>query len=405
MICANTATRETEQNLIGSPTRNTLSSVDNVLALRPSAEIKDFLGISRSQRSIFRSSGLLELGTEATSRSENVRVPDVSRSLLDSDIEENERFNLSSIPVCAPFTTVLASSADKAANNHGPEFFMSPPWSQSLLDSDIPESERHGLKTAIYGEAFSLGGHGTPDTSLPTIKEETEMKSRVFHQTMRQGAPRVEKGKGRAPESPPAPVAFADLDFKKSTKEFGDEMEANVHTILTSLRNYHGEINLKCHFGRMLIKPFGPSIMHSLDKAHSLPAENVCDLLLKYPRKTSFTQAVTTLPADVEFLVNMSIEETKQRIWGDAVECTVTYEFICCDHEDYDGRCEPGFIIEMDADSFETKVKSAPINFGNLNVHCTLRNWDYLISATGSKNLEEDYGDLVQAIKQSTYIA
>jgi len=59
----------------------------------------------------------------------------------------------------------------------------------------------------------------------------------------------------------------------------------------------------------------------------------------------------------------------------------------------------------MDADSFETKVKTAPLNFGNLNVHCTIRNWDYLISATGSKNLEEDYGDLIQAIKGSTYIA
>jgi hypothetical protein len=237
---------------------------------------------------------------------------------------------------------------------------------------------------------------------------------------MRQGAPRMDKGKGRASSSPPPakvdkgkgrallspppPVAFADVDPSNTTIGFVNEMEANANTILASLRNYHGEISLKCHFGRVLIKQFGPSITHSLEKQYSHPAGYVQELLLRNPRKVNFTKAITTLSADVQFLLNMRIEETNQQIWGEAVEWTVTYEYICCDHEDYNGKCAPGFVIEMDADSFGTKVKSAPFNFGNLNVHCTLRNWDYLISATGSRNLEKDYGDLVQAIKESTYI-
>jgi hypothetical protein len=362
-----------------------------------------------------------DLRNRNTSISENIRGPNTSQSLLDSDIQEDEQNNLFSIDTCAPSATTPSPFAGNTANDHGLEFFMNPYCSQSLLDSDIPESDRRSLRSANNGEGVWLGGHHTPGIALPIVREETEVKSRVFHQTMRQGAPRidkgkcrasssspaakVDKGKGRAPLSPPAPVGFVDLNLKNITKLFDNEMEANANIILASLRNYHGEISLKCHFGRMLIKPFGPSLTHSLEKPCSHPTENMRELLLKNPRKVNFTKAITTLPADVQFLLDMRITDTNQRIWGDAIEWTVTYEYICCDHEYYDGKCVPGFVIEMDADSFETKVKSSPFNFGNLNVHCTLRNWDYLISATGSRNLEEDYGDLVQAIKESTYIA
>jgi hypothetical protein len=420
-VCANTTGQETEQGFIYSPTRKSLESLnDNVIALRLTQENKDILGIPPSQRSLHRSAGISDLRSENTSKPENIRVPNNSQSLLDSDIQEDEQINLSSVDISALSATMQSSFASNTANDHGLEFFMNPYCSQSLLDSDIPESDKRSLKLARNDEGFWIGGHRMPETALPTIREETEMDSRVFHETMSQGAPRVEKvkgrastsppvakvdkGKGRAPLSPPPPVAFADVELNDTTKEFADEMEANAHIILTSLRNYHGEISLKCHFGRVLIKPFGPSITHSLEKAYSHPAEDVQGLLLRYPRKVTFTKAVTTLPADVQFFLNMKIEETNQRIWNDAVEWTVTYEYICCDHDNYIGKCAPGFIIEMDADSFETKVKSAPFNFGNLNVHCTLRNWDYLISATGSRNMEEYYGDLVQAIKESTYI-
>jgi len=418
---ANTTGQETEQDFTYSPTRKPLYSLnDNVLALRLTQKNEDFLGIPPNRRSIYRSPGMSDLRSGNVSNPENMRVPNNSQSLLDSDIQEDEQINLSSIDLSALSATMQSSFASNTANDHGLESFMNPYRSQSLLGSDIPESDRRSLNSARNDEGFWMGGHRMPETALPTIREETEMNSRVFHETIGQEAPRVEKvkgrastsprvakvekGKGRAPLSPPALVAFADVELKNTTKEFADEMEANVHTILTSLRNYNGEISLKCHFGRVLIKPFGPSIMHLLEKAYSHPAEDVQDLLLRYPRKVNFTKAITTLPADVQFFLNMKIEETNQRIWGDAVEWTVTYEYICCDHENYTGKCAPGFIIEMDADSFETKVKSAPFNFGNLNVHCTLRYWDYLISATGSRNMEEYYGDLVQAIKESTYI-
>ena len=419
---ANNTIQETEQSLIHSPVRKPLDSLsDNVLALRLAQENKEFLGIPPNRRSIYRSPGMSDLRIDNTSKSENIRAPHNSQSLLDSDIQEDERNNLSSIDVAIPSAAMLSSSAINTANDQGLKSIMNPYCSQSLLDSDIPESDRCSLKEARNYEGFWLGGHRTSETALPTIREETEVNSRVFHETMRQGAPRMDKGKGRAsspppaakvdkgkdraPLSPPPPVAFADLKLNNTIKEFIDEMEANAHTILASLRNYHGEISLKCHFGRVLIKPFGPYITHSLEKQYSHPAENVQDLLLKYPRKINFTKAVTTLPVDVQFFLSMRIEESNQRIWSDALEWTVTYEYICCDHEDYNGKCAPGFVIEMDADSFETNVKSAPFNFGNLYVHCTLRNWDYLISATGSRNLEEDYRDLVQAIKESTYIA
>jgi hypothetical protein len=421
-MCANTTAQETELSFIYSPARQPLDSLDdNVLALRLAQGDKDFLGIPPSRRSIYRSPGMSDLRSGNTSKSENIRVPDNSQSLLDSDIQEDEQNKLSSIDISAPSATMPSSYAGSTANDHGLEFFMNPYCSQSLLDSDIPESDRRTLKLVKIDEIFLSGGHRTPETTLPTIREETEVNSRVFHETMRQGAPRMDKGKGRASSSPPAakvdkgkgralpspppPVAFADVDLSNTTIGFVNEIEANANTILASLRNYHGEISLKCHFGRVLIKQFGPSITHSLEKQYSHPAGYVQELLLRNPRKVNFTKALTTLSADVQFLLNMRIEETNQQIWGEAVEWTVTYEYICCDHEDYNGKCAPGFVIEMDADSFETKVKSAPFNFGNLNVHCTLRNWDYLISATGSRNFEEDYGDLVQAIKESTYIA
>jgi hypothetical protein len=405
--CPSRFVPETEQSFDNLPAREPLDSVNkNLLPIRPEAELKDdFLSIPANRRPIYRSPGMRDLRIENISRSENIRSSNVSQSLLDSDIEDDEQKKLSNIPVSQPLRAISSTSDKINVDDRRREFFSNPYNSQSLLDSDVSDTERLDLQSG--GDGF--WGQRTPNSALPTIQEETEANSRVYPCTINQRAPRPasrsDECKDKAAVLPSASVAFEDLSLKNSTKEFDDEMKANVKIILTSLRNYNGEITLECHFGRILIKPFAPSIMHSLEKAHSVPAEHMRDLLLSNPKKIGFTKSITTLSTDMYFILNMRIEETNQRIWSDIAEWKVKYEYICCDHEDYDGKCGPGFVIEMDADSLETKVKSAPVNFGNLNVHGTLRNWDYVISATGSKNLEEDYGDLVEAIKGSTYIA
>jgi hypothetical protein len=167
--------QETEQSLVNLPALGPLDSVNNnVLALCPAAEIKDdFLGISANWRSIYRSPGMCDPRTGNTSISENSRGLDVSRSsLLDSDIQEEEQNDLSNIVISQPLRAMPSSSAYNTQNDHGLEFFMNPYCSQSILDSDIPESDRRGLKSAGNGEGFCLGVRRAPDTTLPTVREE-----------------------------------------------------------------------------------------------------------------------------------------------------------------------------------------------------------------------------------------
>jgi hypothetical protein len=324
---------------------------------------------------------------------------------------------------------VLGSSSSGTANDHGLDFFLNPYCSQSLLDNDILESDRRQLSTTEFSALEPMKGwHGSrlgdvllPVTTQPTIRRETEVESRVFHETMRQGAPKRDrgknkvhisppsspkrdKGKARASVSPHLPLVPAQPVCLISNAEYITKMQASVKFILASLRNWQGEINLQAHFGRILLKPFHPTLISSNEKPRSDPPEDVHKLLCQWPAKASLTKVISTLPADIQFFLDMK-GDTHQPLWGEAMNWTVTYEYVCCDHEDYDGKCAPGFVIEMDADSFETKVKSFPLNFGTVYVHCMMRNWDYCVSATGTRNLEEDYGDLIKEIANSTYIA
>jgi hypothetical protein len=215
--------------------------------------------------------------------------------------------------------------------------------------------------------------------------------------------PKEDKGKGEAPMSPPVPSIATQSVRLTSNAEYIIKMQASLKLILASMRNWEGELNVRAQFGRILIRPFPPALTSSNEKPRSLPREDARNLLCQNPKKVSLTKIISTLPADIQFFLDMK-GDTHQLLWGEVINWTVTYEYVCCDHQDYDGKCAPGFVMEMDADSFETKVKSFPINFGGVYVHCTMRNWDYYVSATGSRDLGENYGDLVKEIADSTYI-
>jgi hypothetical protein len=355
--------------------------------------------------------------------SENIRSPFSSQSLLDTDILDNERLKLSMSDLSCHSINLPRSSSGTVVTDHELDFFLNPYCSQSLLDNDILESDRRQLSTEKFPALEPVKAGEVPQLGdvQPTIRRETEVETRRFHETMRQGAPKRDKGKGKAclsppstpkmdkgkskaPLSPTAPILAAKPISLTSNSEYIIKMTASVRLILASMRNWQGEINLQAQLGRILLRPFHPTMTASIDRPRSHPPEVVHDLLCEKSAKVSMTKVISTLPADIQLFLEMK-GDTHQPLWGEAMNWTVTYEYVCCDHEDYDGKCAPEFVIEMDADTFETKVKSFPLNFAAVYVHCTMRNWDYCVSATGSRDLEEDYGDLAKAIVDSTYIA
>lgn len=386
-----------------------------------------FLGIPPGQPLAFRTAASRELRKNSLAILENIRGSTDSQSLLDTDILEDERLRLAISDVSSHSVNLRSSPAD-AVGDHGLNSFINPDCSPSLIDNDILESDRRQLFAAKFlvlepikdVEVSHSGDTLPPATPQPTIRRETEVETRRYHETMRQGAPKKDKGKekahfsppstpkkdkgkGKAPLSPPAPLVAGKPILLISNSEYITKMTACVKLILASMRNWQGEVNIQVQFGRILIRPFHPSVTGTTERPRSHPPEDVHELLCRNPGKVSMTKVISTLPADIQFFLEMK-GDTHQPLWEEAMSWTVTYEYICCDHDDYDGKCAPVFIIEMDADSFETKVKSVPLTFGAVYVHCTMRNWDYCVNATGSRNLEEDYGDVVKEIADSTYI-
>ena len=268
---------------------------------------------------------------------------------------------------------------------------------------DVVQPER-AIDSLTHGEVL----HNITDIQ-ESVQINSEVDTRTYYNTMRQGASQKEKGKCRAlvgkfnlnpAASPFKPKAQQNVPPKTVdiTEEFTEALSERIKLMVTSMRIWHGEVVLEVQFGRILTRGIANNLIAWGDSHLSYPAEEMEYILSRSSQALHFTRILTTLGADAQFVVDLK-NASNEPMWKNDPKFSVVYEFECYDHEK-----STWFMVEMDAGTSETKVKSLPKEVGTVYVHSTLRNWDYRISATGLKNLEKDYGHVAKEIIQNIYI-
>jgi hypothetical protein len=298
--------------------------------------------------------------------------------------------------------------------------FLNPSRSLTLIDSDNINLSGAGyqvLPLTTTSKASTNGTNPSAATFQPGIRGFSEIDTRKYYNTMKQKAPSKGKGKAllpqKSPERPKRPSIPPKTLHVDPTEDFRTEIRARMAAILTRLRVYQGEIKLAAQFGRLLIRKLPLNMIQSGDSPLMYDPIAINDMLAPQTRTVGFTRLLTTLPGDARFLVDMKDSDnylsddtyhpriSPEALWGQILRRDVTYEYEC-----FDQRAGVPFIVEIDAETFHTKVKSvnSESELGTIYVHCPLRNWDYQIKASGTQNLDSEYGNIAQEIVNSMYI-
>ncbi|PQE24120.1 hypothetical protein CJF31_00002324 [Rutstroemia sp. NJR-2017a BVV2] len=245
---------------------------------------------------------------------------------------------------------------------------------------------------------FAVLTPSEPSNTLPTprIRETDEVRSKTFHQTMRQRASR-----------PPV--------FPRSTVDpqpsFLRKVEAQLSRLMTPVRGYCGQVIVQLDFGRILLGNLPKKLVSNGTNDTKFEEENITNYFLPPADvrpgdgpELHFTKIISLLEADTTFLRNLRSKEG-DRLWlKDVAEWKVVYEFEC---QHLESRVV--FAIEVDSETFETRIKVRK-DFGDIYIHGTMRNWDCRISAVGysSENEIPDewqaYSELADVIKKSLFI-
>lgn len=252
--------------------------------------------------------------------------------------------------------------------------------------------------------------HGVPynvTDMLEQVQINSEVDTREYHNTMWQRAPK--RGKDRVPAdksslNPAAPPFRSEsrenVTLKPSdpTLEFTEATNEKIKLLLTSMRIWQGEVLLEAQFGRVILRSLANNVVAWGDSQLSHDLRDMDWILGWHSNTMDFTRILTTVGADAQWIVDLK-NASNEPMWKNAPKCSVTYEFEC-----YDNNSSNWFMVEMDAATSETKVKSLPKEIGTVWVHCTTRNWDYRLAAIGSKNLGKEHGHIASEIAKNIYI-
>jgi hypothetical protein len=240
----------------------------------------------------------------------------------------------------------------------------------------------------------------------------SEVATRSFHNTMNQRAPKRPKPNpnpyaGRLPGPPPNPVkatpAIADeIQVIDPIPEFVKELNESFGKMMERAQGFRGQVEVQAEFGRVLLNNIHRKDITPRDGIDRLFAtEDLQNLLLK-PEPgfdTYFTKVLTTSPGEIPYILNLT-DGNGQDLWNKVCVWSVKYQFYFQDSATYPNR---RFIIEIDAESFVTQIKSLRM-IGNIFIHGPGRHWDFRIAANGyesDRGLEEEYGPLATAIELS----
>ena len=281
---------------------------------------------------------------------------------------------------------------------------------RSLLDEDDPAVEALDFKI-LDPTIQAIQG---PQLQNPTEKEQfvREPETRVFHQTMKQRAPKPNPyhfaSRLERPFSPPRSIASSQSGKTSADPlpDFVEELNQSFKELLSGLRGYRGKVVVQAEFGRIILGRCHPKWITKGEDHHFLDNAFLQKMLVEpteYGPTADFTSVLTTIPAEIQYMVNMK-DEVGQNLWqADKVSrWSTTYEFVFTDPRN------PLYpvMIEIDAETFVAQIKTR-CRLGNLFIHGTKRHWDLKVAAIGygnSRILKEKYGELATALQTSLYI-
>lgn len=193
------------------------------------------------------------------------------------------------------------------------------------------------------------------------------------------------------------------------TPAFFKEINSSFSKLVTGLQGFPGEVVIRAELGRIILRKANRRFIAVEDDPESFPSQELLNQLLPNPQKTGkpvrtlFTNVLTTLPTDIDYIVDMK-NRAGELMWEqNTKDLSITYEISC-----HSERVLPWsrFSIEIDGDTFDMRIKTR-YNFGSINVHGTQRHWDFRIVAFGfgDNELNEGlYGDFARAIQRSLHI-
>lgn len=289
-------------------------------------------------------------------------------------------------------------------------FFNPPGVATTLLDDTISSSELHFPTLQPSSAEFK-----------EKVQTNDEVSSREYRILSDKKAPKGNASSRRLPEfeksSTPSrkqPLKAATLPAHDPSPDFLKEFENSFYTMMQKANLFPGMIRLKVEFGRIIIRKMPVGIISEEGRINAQDSY-VVQRILSQPKtsfdpregpQVSFTNILTTVGTDAQFLANMK-NRVGKRIWElDPISpYKILYEFHCTDT--IPNGCTP-FIIEICAETFETSVRTES-RLGDLYIHGTMRNWDFRISAVGyDSRIKNDEGkkrqEFVNTLTKSLYI-
>jgi hypothetical protein len=347
---------------------------------------------------------IVRLKKEPNNSKKRIKDKHIASTNISRDICEQE--NATDATVVTPSAVSNTHSQGQPNTNH--------PAKHLLDDDDDDDNELPELNFAPM--------EFTTSPYTEKLQSSSEVETRNFHNTMNQGMarPKATKkslsvaGRLEIPDPPGLGRGAKPLLAEKIPADplpaFIKELEINFKKLLEGVRAFRGDVKLEARFGRILLRGIKLShIVDKDDKDRSL-SESALQSNLHPPRDfkgarrptTSFTNKLTTVPAEITSLTEMSApEEEVIKLWSAHSTWTVFYSFTFREKV-----TDVPFVIEIDAETFATRIKLRR-SFGQLNIHGTKRVWDFQIQCTGVTSDEEDvepYTELATKLKETLFI-
>jgi hypothetical protein len=270
--------------------------------------------------------------------------------------------------------------------------------------------------------------HGTEPE---TLQKTSEVATRKFHNTMNQKAPnpnnKASKSNPKGLKSNPyasrlelpnphrpqprrqaaseVPQYQAPINAVDPLPEFLQEINTSFDEMMKGVRGFQGQVVVQAEFGRFILKRIDERYLSLRSRESSEDPETIQNVLQKGPF-IFFTNIVTTIPAEIHYLIDMKDAAGTEMWEKKPARWTVSYEFLCRDTQSLTDYGYAPFMVEIDAETFVTQIKKRR-PFGSINVHGTKRHWDFRIAAFGLESneaTEEAYGDFATALRLSLYI-
>jgi hypothetical protein len=296
------------------------------------------------------------------------------------------------------------------------EDFLNPRrGSVTLLDSDETQLPTSVFQVMEHTKPLDSGTSITSpnqDVLNEKIKDTRESASRQFHNTMRQGAPKRSPIKLQQMSAAKPEVSRNPLEHNRDpTQDFKDGIKTLFAEIMPKLRCWNGSIKLEAQFGRFYLRK--PPINLTLPEieGHGKEVEYIYRWLnnsqegSRSKETVKFTNILSTYADDIDYLVAMK-DKSGQNMWyhnptgNNPPHWFVSYEMFFLDERDM-----TRFQLSVDAETFVARIwEDNPTVFGVINVHCVKRQWDFKISATGTKSLDAKYDEFAKNLIASLYI-